>query len=99
MYNRKNNKKDLNYTCWSLKIRFGSLWRAYFESPCFPMTWKDSRKLRLFYINKKELSYWLKRFSLMKEADFSDIDMSSFTISIQLHRASKNRHKNSRKSN
>lgn len=29
---------------------------------------------------KKELSYWLKWFSSMKGADFSDMDMSGFTI-------------------
>jgi len=28
----------------------------------------------------------------MKEADFSDMDMSSFTISTQLHQVNKNRH-------
>lgn len=29
---------------------------------------------------KKELSYWLKWFLAMKGADFSDMDMSGFTI-------------------
>ena len=29
---------------------------------------------------KKELAYWMKQFSSMKEADFNDLDMSDFTM-------------------
>ncbi|MCR4752862.1 MAG: hypothetical protein K5837_00370 [Candidatus Saccharibacteria bacterium] len=29
---------------------------------------------------KKELAYWMKQFSSIKEADFNDLDMSDFTI-------------------
>ena len=29
---------------------------------------------------KKELAYWMKRFSSMKELDFSNLDMNDFTI-------------------
>ena len=58
------------------------------------MTLKDSRKLRLFYINKKgilmdnlidkntksEMAYLMKHFSFMEEADFDLLDTGEFTV-------------------
>jgi hypothetical protein len=54
----------------------------------------SSKKLRLFYINKKgilmnnlidkntksEMAYWMKHFSFVEEADFDLLDTGEFTV-------------------